>query len=258
MNDLTTKKPKSFDSASPENNIASNIEKKSKIHDPLGDQISSVELIRVSGSDLDVVNAARVSYGKISLELTDRDKKLIKYLIEHKHTSPFEHNQLSFRVKAPIFVVRQWMRHRMNSYNEISYRYVESALEFFVPKNWRFQDKINHQGSFGSFESTEAMRLYEQSIEQAKNSYLQMLNLGVCREQARAVLPVTTYTEFIFTCNLHSLLHFLNLRLAKGAQWEIQQYAKALLSLSEPYFPETIGSWININIKDPEFGRDTV
>lgn len=243
MNNPTTKKPEMLDHF----NIQNNTEKICKYLDPLNDQISSVELIRVSGSDLDVVNAARVSYGKTSNQLTERDEKLIKYLIEHKHTSPFEHNQLSFRIKAPIFVARQWMRHRMNSYNEISYRYVESPLEFYLPKSWRFQDKINHQGSFGSFESTEAIELYQKSIDQAKTSYLEMLKLGVCREQARAVLPVTTYTEFIFTCNLHSLLHFLNLRLAKGAQWEIQQYAKALLSLSEPYFPATISSWSSLS-----------
>ncbi len=254
MNSPTIKKPAILDHFDMQNNT----EKISAVLDPLNDQISSVELIRVSGSDLDVVNAARVSYGKVSKELTERDQKLIKYLIEHKHTSPFEHNQLSFRIKAPIFVARQWMRHRMNSYNEISYRYVESALEFYIPKSWRFQDKINHQGSFGSFESGAAIELYQKSIDQAKTSYLEMLKLGVCREQARAVLPVTTYTEFIFTCNLHSLLHFLNLRLAKGAQWEIQQFAKALLSLSEPYFPVTIGSWLGLGAPAHTQGNDPV
>jgi thymidylate synthase (FAD) len=253
MNSPTTKKPAMLDHFNIQNNT-----KISAVLDPLNDQISSVELIRVSGSDLDVVNAARVSYGKISNELTQRDQKLIKYLIEHKHTSPFEHNQLSFRIKAPIFVARQWMRHRMNSYNEISYRYVESALEFYTPQNWRFQDKINHQGSFGSFESTEAVKLYQKSIDQAKESYLEMLKLGVCREQARAVLPVATYTEFIFTCNLHSLMHFLNLRLAKGAQWEMQQFAKALLSLSEPHFPITIGSWSGVSVSAKAQGDDPV
>ena len=101
--------------------------------DPLGDGISSVSLTRASGSDVDVVNAARVSYGKITTEVTDRDKKLIRFLITHNHTSPFEHNQLSFRIKAPLFVARQWMRHRMHSYNEISYRYVKAATEFYIP-----------------------------------------------------------------------------------------------------------------------------
>ena len=114
---------------------------------PLGDNISSVELIRVSGSDLDIVNAARVSHGKVSTQLSERDQKLINFLMEHEHTSPFEHNQLSFRIKAPIYVTRQWMRHRMNSYNEISYRYVKSELEFYIPQHWRYQGKINHQST---------------------------------------------------------------------------------------------------------------
>ena len=226
-----------------------NLENIIKAIDPLNDGISSVELIRVSGSDLDVVNAARVSYGKVATELTERDKKLIKFLMQHRHTSPFEHNQLSFRIKAPIFVVRQWMRHRMNSYNEISYRYVESPLEFYIPKNWRFQDKINHQASFGEFESPEALDLYTRSLDQARESYLKLLEFGVCREQARAVLPVTTYTEFIFTCNLHSLVHFLDLRMAKGAQWEIQQFAIALFDLARDHFPASLGSWMDLKQK---------
>jgi len=115
--------------------------------DPLGDGISSIEAIRISGSDLDIANAARVSYGKVSYEISDRDAKLINFLMEHDHTSPFEHNQFSFRVKAPIFVARQWIRHRMNSYNEISYRYVKAETEFYIPKKWRGQHKINHQAS---------------------------------------------------------------------------------------------------------------
>src|SRR5690349_6130544 len=107
--------------------LSDNIEKSI---DPLKDGISSIELVRASGSDVDIANAARVSYCKFVTEITERDTKLIKFLLEHNHTSPFEHNQLSFRVKAPIFVARQWMRHRMNSYNEISYRYVKAPLEF--------------------------------------------------------------------------------------------------------------------------------
>src|SRR3990170_3806993 len=151
----------------PENNI-----------DPLGDGISSVELVRVSGSDLDVVNAARVSYGKTSTEVSDRDKKLISFLMEHKHTSPFEHNQLSFRVKAPIFVARQWMRHRINSYNEISYRYVQAPLEFYIPPKWRYQDTVNKQASVGSFESTELMMHYKHGLEACKKTYETLLANG--------------------------------------------------------------------------------
>src|SRR3990167_2059174 len=129
--------------------------------DPLEDGISSIELVRVSGSDLDIVNAARVSYGKVSTDVSDRDKKLIAFLMEHNHTSPFEHNQLSFRIKAPIFVGRQWMRHRMNSYNEISYRYVKSALEFYIPPKWRSQDPNNRQVSHGAFDNAGLVEKYK-------------------------------------------------------------------------------------------------
>jgi len=221
--------------------------------DPLADSISSIELIRVSGSDLDIVNAARVSYGKVSTEVSDRDKKLINYLMAHGHTSPFEHNQLSFRIKAPIFVIRQWMRHRMNSYNEISYRYVKAPLEFYIPIHWRFQDTQNHQGSTGKFTNDELKSAYKKSIETAVETYQLLLDQGVCREQARAVLPVCTYSEFIFTCNLHSLMHFLKLRLHAGAQHEIRMYAYGLLYIARQYFPVALEAWQknnNIDIDD--------
>jgi len=215
--------------------------------DPLGDKISSVELVRVSGSDLDIVNAARVSYGKISTEVSERDQKLIAFLMEHNHTSPFEHNQLSFRIKAPIFVGRQWMRHRMNSYNEISYRYTKSALEFYIPPKWRSQDTKNKQASIGSFDNEEFTQKFKEAIEQSVKSYTFLLESGVGRELARAVLPLSTYTEFIFTCNLHSLMHFLKLRLHAGAQYEIQQYAHCLLKLALPHFPIALGEWKRIH-----------
>jgi thymidylate synthase (FAD) len=216
--------------------------------DPLKDGISSLELVRVSGSDLDVVNAARVSYGKKSTTLGDRDKNLIKYLIEHNHTSPFEHNQLSFRIKAPLFVVRQWMRHRMNSYNEISYRYVKAPLEFYTPSYWRFQDATNRQCSTGSFNNHQLLNAYKESLETAVKAYELLLEQGVSREQARGLLPLCTYTEFIFTCNLHSLMHFMKLRLHPGAQHEIKAYALALLTISEEYFPASLGEWKKINL----------
>lgn len=204
---------------------------------PLEDDISSVELIRASGSDLDIVNAARVSYGKVSTELSDRDKKLINFLMMHDHTSPFEHNQLSFRIKAPLYVVRQWMRHRMNSYNEISYRYVKAPLEFYTPQHWRYQDKDNRQSSFGSFNDPEVFAMYKKSMDCAVKAYEDMLAAGVCREQARGILPVCAYTEFIFTCNLHSFFHFIKLRIKPDAQYEIRMYARAMLKLAKPSFP---------------------
>jgi thymidylate synthase (FAD) len=218
--------------------------------DPLGDGISSVQLVRHSGSDVDVVNAARVSYGKFTTELSPRDEKLIGFLMEHHHTSPFEHNQLSFRVKAPIYVMRQWIRHRMNSYNEISYRYVVAPLEFYIPTHWRYQDTVNRQGSVGQFDDESLREKYLQSIATAKEAYEHLLEKGVAREIARGLLPVCTYTEFIFTCNLHSLMNFLKLRLEAGAQWEIRVFAQALLKLALPHFPVSLGHWKRIYMPD--------
>lgn len=209
-------------------------------HDPLQDGISRAELLRVSGSDLEVVNAARVSYGKVSTKITPRDEKLIDYLVEHDHTSPFEHNQLSFRIKAPIFVVRQWMRHRMNSYNEISYRYVKSALEFYVPTIWRDQDYKNRQGSVGGAVNPEYTRKFNEALGNITAIYEELLSKDVCREQARGILPLCTYSEFIFTTNLHSLMHFIRLRTHPGAQYEIRVYAQALLEMAESHFPASI------------------
>lgn len=210
---------------------------------PLGDGISSVELIRVSGSDLDIVNAARVSHGKVSTQLSERDCKLIDFLMEHDHTSPFEHNQLSFRVKAPIYVARQWMRHRMNSYNEISYRYVQSELEFYVPAYWRYQGKVNHQSSDGKFDNEELMTKYKEALAHAGRAYEALLHAGVGREQARGLLPLCTYTEFIYTCNLHSFMHFLKLRLKEDAQYEIRVYAQAMFKAALPHFPAALGAF---------------
>lgn len=224
--------------------------------DPLKDGISGVTLVRISGSDIDIVNAARVSYGKFTKEISEKDVKLIRFLIEHHHDTPFEHNQLSFRIKAPIFVVRQWMRHRMNSYNEISYRYVESPLEFYIPQEWRFQDKINKQASTGAFFDEDLKKKYKESLENSGKTYQELLESGVCREIARAVLPLCTYTEFIYTCNLRSLMHFLKLRLDKGAQKEIQLFAQSLLQLAAPHFPIALSEWQKIYTKEMSFDFD--
>lgn len=218
--------------------------------DPLDDGISFVTLIRASGSDLDIANAARVSYGKITHKVTERDKKLLRFLITHHHTSPFEHNQLSFRIKAPLFVSRQWMRHRMHSYNEISYRYVKAAVEFYVPQKWRYQDTENKQASIGAFENEKLCNQYKTSIQESYKAYEQLLEQGVCREMARGVLPMCTYTEFIFTSNLHALMHFMKLRLGAGAQKEIRQYAAALLALALPHFPVSLGIWQELYVPE--------
>jgi thymidylate synthase (FAD) len=211
--------------------------------DPLGDGLSSVELVRVSGSDLDIVNAARVSYGKESQQFSERDRALIQFLMDHGHTSPFEHNQLSFRVKAPIFVTRQWMRHRINSYNEISYRYVKAPVEFYVPHQWRMQDTKNKQSSYGQFQDDKARQAYLEAVQKAFEVNNLLLELGVCREQARGVLPLCTYTEFFYTCNLTSLMHFIKLRTHEGAQWEIRVFAEALYELAYTHFPASLDAF---------------
>lgn len=214
--------------------------------DPLNDGISNIELEDVYGSDLDICNSARVSYGKKSVELCDNDKKLIAYLIEHKHTSPLEHNMIKFRVKCPIYVARQWMRHRIGvSYNEISYRYVKAKDEFHIPSFWREQDDKNKQSSFETdkFDNIELTSRFKHVIEQCVMLYENMISIGVCREQARTILPISLYTEFVFTCNLNSLFHFLSLRLKQNAQYEIRCYAKCMLDMIKDYFPITIEEW---------------
>jgi len=218
-----------------------------QVYDPLNDGLSAVSLVRISGSDVDIVNAARVSYGKSIDKIADKDKSLISFLINHDHTSPFEHNQLSFRIKAPLFVARQWMRHRMNSYNEISYRYVKAPLEFYIPPYFRYQDTKNKQASIGSFKDALLEEEYTNAIKCSVIAYEKLLENGVCREQARAVLPLATYTHFIFTCNLHSLMHFMRLRLHAGAQYEIRQYALTLFKIAQPYFPYTLELWFEKN-----------
>ena len=219
------------------------VQSSAKTIDPLGDGISSIQIVRISGSDLDVVNAARVSYGKVSETISERDTKLINFLMEHDHTSPFEHNQLSFRIKAPIFVIRQWMRHRINSYNEISYRYVKAPVEFYIPPFWRKQDTKNKQASFGQFTDEQLTATYKASLEQSYKAYEQLLEAGIGREIARGLLPLCTYSEFIYTCNLHSLMHFIKLRTHEGAQPEIRVYAQALLAIAKEYFPASIAAF---------------
>lgn len=236
--------------------------------DPLADGISHIELEAIHGSDLDICNSARVSYGKKIETFSDNDRKLISYLIKHKHTSPLEHNMIRFRVKCPIFVARQWMRHRIGvSYNEISYRYAKAKDEFHIPSIWRQQDLKNKQSSievsnlsshsedhqslplsFSPSQRDEHLSLrFKETVEKCVSLYEDMITMGICREQARTILPVSLYTEFVFTCNLNSLFHFLLLRMDKGAQLEIRQFANCMLDMVKNNFPVTIEEWKKFN-----------
>ncbi len=195
-----------------------------------------VRLVEVMGDDHAIVQAARVSYGEGTKSLRE-DKALIDYLMRHRHTSPFEMVEFKFHVKAPLFVVRQWFRHRTASVNEISGRYSVLKEEFYEPPAWRRQARRNKQGSEGALLDEEASRLLQETQAQAYAAYQALLEKGVAREMARMVLPLNLYTEFYWKQDLHNLFHFLKLRLAPEAQWEIRQYAKAMAEIVRARVP---------------------
>lgn len=195
--------------------------------------------------DLEVVRNARVSYDAEwrTGEDAGKDAKLIDYLVKNHHTSPLEAMVFTFEIKAPIFVVRQWHRHRTWSYNEVSARYSELPAEFYVPE----VDQITMQSTSNKqMRTTErhssADRIHfaiRQHCAVAFEVYQQLIQLGTPRELARGVLPLNTYTHMFATVDLHNLAHFLRLRLHEHAQYEIRVYAEALLKLIEPVVPET-------------------
>ncbi len=187
-----------------------------------------VRLVDFMGGDQGVVDAARVSYGGKS-KGPEADRKLIAYLMKHKHESPFEHAVFKFHVKTPIFVMRQWIRHRIASYNEISARYTEVKDEFYLPARWRAQDPKNKQGSVAAdaLDDAALTAKFSGQVDAALACYKDLLAAGVAREMARMVLPVNMYTEFYWTINARSLMNFVSLRADAHAQWEIQRYGEA-------------------------------
>ena len=223
--------------------------------DIYGDGIGKVELVEAMGSDLAVVNSARVSFGKHKEELDDKDEKLIDYLIRHKHTSVLEHCVVTFRFKVPLFIRSQHHRHRTWSYNEISRRYTEENLQFYEPKEFRTQHKSNRQASNTELinpwveepdqwiQGRRVNNLVKDHHEDCVNVYNKMMELGVCREQARGVLPQNLYTEYYGTVNLGNLLKFIDLRTHEGAQWEIQVVAQACLDIASELYPKTVAAY---------------
>lgn len=219
---------------------------------PLNDGIGSVALVQHVGDDKGIVNAARVSFGQDNDEpLSDRDAKLIGYLLREHHGSPFEHNLITFKIVCPIFVDRQMVRHRVGvSKNEVSGRYVEVQERAYVPTEFRQQAKSNRQASveaLDGFPHDTAGKVYQRAWHGAFGAYQDLLGLGVTREQARGVLPLSLYTESYYTFNLRSLLHFVGLRDHAGAQWETQQYAKAMRTLAESIFPVSFKAWDDLS-----------
>lgn len=220
-----------------------------------GDNIGSVSLVDYMGSDITVVNSARVSFGIEKSELDRRDKRLINYLIKHRHTSTLEHNLITFKFVVPLFVRSQHHRHRTWSYNEISRRYTDKNLQFYEPLEFRTQHESNRQASNENdtanptiapqfidsyISASDAMKSWH---AQSLDFFDKLINAGVCREQARGVLPQNLYTEYYGTVNLNNLLKFVDLRTHEGAQWEIQKVAEACLELATDLFPVTVNAY---------------
>ena len=206
-----------------------------------------VRLVDTMGTDADIARAARVStLGKKSKR---SDAGLIDYLMRHGHHSPFEMAELKFEVKAPIFVARQWFRHRTGNYNEISGRYTELPDDIYVPTHWRSQDYYNKQGSSGVLEEDLLRQRYLDLVGRLRKLYEDLLDTGVAREIARAILPVSQYTIFFFKSDLRNLFHFLHLRTDPHAQMEIRVYAEAIEEIVKEKFPVSWESWKR-NVKD--------
>jgi thymidylate synthase (FAD) len=222
----------------------------SNLHYPVLDT-GSVELIETFGDELTVVNAARVSFGVQHDTLTEGDKKLLSYLFNNKHMSPFRHVMLRFKIRAPEFVMRQMYKHivgieatstyptQLHSWNEISGRY-KPYDEFYTPSTWRSQSSDNKQASAGPVAEEigeQCSSLFAHAMEDLQKTYEKLLQLGVAREQARILLPLNVYTETIWTCSLQALINFIELRDEKHAQWEIQEYARIFRKIVREKFP---------------------
>ncbi len=198
-----------------------------------------VRLDDAMASDLSVVNSARVSFGRRKEEMDESDEGLVRFLMRDRHGTPFEHNAFRFHIRAPIFVVREWMRHRVGSFNEFSMRYAKATSDFYVPDADDVRSQVGKPGAY-SFEPVDA-ELAEQTREelqavydQAFETYERLVEVGVARELARSVMPVGAYTEFYWTVNARALMNFVSLRAAETAQREIRRYAEAV----EVFFAE--------------------
>ena len=198
-----------------------------------------IGLVDRLGTETSIVNAARVSFGKIRTEMDDRDAALVRYLIKNHHTSPLEHVVFTFLVHCPLFIRSQWHRHRTWSYNEISRRYTDVDIEFYTPPELREQAESDRQASRPAehLDQAACKALIEEHHKRSLDLYHKLLEQGVCREQARGVLPQDMMTTFWATVDLNNLLKFLELRDSDHAQWEIREYAKAIKKLIKPIVP---------------------
>jgi thymidylate synthase (FAD) len=210
-----------------------------------------VELLNHFGSDLTIANNARVSYDKESSEFGDKDAKLLKFLAEHKHTSPFRHAQLQFRIECPVFVERQLFTHQIGwARNSISGRYVDFSDSYWLPNQLRYQSKDSKQGSSGDVESILNDELLEEMravVSHAQEVYSKMCNAGVSKEQCRIILPLALETKFIWTGSMHAFMHLCQLRLKADTQKETRDIVSEMLELVKNIegnpFEHTLKAW---------------
>jgi thymidylate synthase (FAD) len=216
-----------------------------------------VRYIDHMGDDLRIIEAARISY-KSPSKGEEQDKKLLFFLYKNAHSSPFEQCNITFNIKMPIMVMREFVRHRTFRLNEMSGRYVQLPSEFYIPSKWRAQDQKNKQGSVeqgdwnpktdfvvDTYQTKDlnATDLVNHITGECYNAYEALLKAGVARELARMVLPVNIYTEIYVNCDVRNLMHFFNLRLAPTAQWEIRQFAGAMFQIFEQLYPWSAEAW---------------
>ena len=200
--------------------------------------------------DLDaaIVQSARVSYGD-GTKTSRGDRGLIRYLLRHWHTTPFEMVEFKFHIKMPIYIARQHMRHRMASINELSARYSVVPKQYYEPDVVRGQSRVNNQGSEGVVDvGDELTSKVSEKLNESFELYQDLLDRGACREQARGNLPQSTYTEFYWKINLHNLMHYLHLRMDEHAQMEIREYANAIYELVQPLIPVTMEAFKDFRI----------
>ncbi len=208
-----------------------------------------VRLDDVMASDLSVVNGARVSFARHKTEMDESDEGLIRFLMRDRHGTPFEHNAFRFHVRAPLFVAREWFRHRVGSFNEFSMRYAKASDEFYVPEPEDVRSQIGKPGAY-SFEPVEP-ELAEQTRDElravydaAYSTYNRLVEQGIARELARLVMPMGAYTEFYWTVNARSLMNFVSLRAAETAQREIRRYADACEHFLAEKMPVTHAAFV--------------
>jgi thymidylate synthase (FAD) len=208
-----------------------------------------VRLDAAMASDLSVANAARVSFARRKDELDDADEGLIRFLMRERHGTPFEHNAFRFHIRCPIFVAREWFRHRVGSFNEFSMRYAKATDEFYVPEPEDVRTQVGKPGAY-TFEPVDeelAERARDELravYEHAFATYERLVDEGVAREVARAALPVGAYTEFYWTVNARSLMNFVSLRADEAAQREIRRYALAVERFLEEHMPVTHAAFV--------------